>query len=602
MNQGCVTLDEVFAAAAGRAASIVPETSGYLALALGDATSRASFAIEERSVLLTTEGSVTIGRRGAMQSPQQAAEGLRSILARLLSFATGSAMPALSNAARAREESDRGVDAVVHEIEAALIPVNRAAARRALARLARETIKAKENGRLRPVPPAPPRGAPVAAASPGAPAPVVAQAVGMQAVVVQAVAPTMPTMPTPLAPPPAATALVAGAPVLPPAPPSPTPAPSPVVASLVEAPPESPVARVCATPALAEPSSLRGVGCVSAEGAVVAASGDLDAREDDSADESCPEPTPTVLGMSLIDIDPDQQTTIEPEIEESSALDAGPSPTGLVAVLSQPKEDPALAFGHEEAPRALPPTQTRAAPSEPREAASDLAPTAAAAAPPSNRAVVAAPPPPAEPLPLVPSRADDLLASFTVSGADEAQMRATLASLRRIAGLDESGHTARPPSVSVAAMASGYPVRVELRLPPLASPASSPAASARPPASQELRGDDETPSPKRATARTPKPDAARGGTLLRFGVAGFVLGLLFVAGATVVRLRPDLVAAVLESRILAPTAPRPMEAAPTPPGAELAPSAPAAPSPPPPPTVERLGGTRAERGSSQRPR
>ena len=37
MNQACVTLEEVLAAATARAASVVSETSGYLTLALGDA-------------------------------------------------------------------------------------------------------------------------------------------------------------------------------------------------------------------------------------------------------------------------------------------------------------------------------------------------------------------------------------------------------------------------------------------------------------------------------------------------------------------------------------------------------------------------------------
>ncbi|MFT3769323.1 MAG: hypothetical protein QM820_28125 [Minicystis sp.] len=150
MMHGCVTLDEVFAAAAVRAASLVPETSGYLALAVGDATSRLPFAIDDRMVMLTTEGNVGITKRGEVLPPKQAAAGLRDMLARLLAVSTGTAMPALAAAARTREESDRGVEAVVGEIEAALIPVNRAAARRALARLARETIKAKEQGKVKP--------------------------------------------------------------------------------------------------------------------------------------------------------------------------------------------------------------------------------------------------------------------------------------------------------------------------------------------------------------------------------------------------------------------------------------------------------------------
>jgi hypothetical protein len=149
MNHGCVTLDEVFAAAAVRAASLVPETSGYLVLAIGDASSRLPLSLDERALMLTTEGNVTLSRRGEVVSPRVAGRALRDVLARLLAVSSGT-MPGLAGAGRPREESERGVDAVIEEIEAALIPVNRAAARRALGRLARETLRAKEAGKLKP--------------------------------------------------------------------------------------------------------------------------------------------------------------------------------------------------------------------------------------------------------------------------------------------------------------------------------------------------------------------------------------------------------------------------------------------------------------------
>ena len=149
MKDGCVTLDEVFAAAAARAASLVPETSGYLALAALDASSRLPLAHDDCALVLTTEGSMSLSRRGEVVAPEAAAKAMRDVLARLLAVSAGT-MPSLAAAARPREESSRGVDAVIEQIEAALIPVNRAAARRALARLARETLRAKEAGKLRP--------------------------------------------------------------------------------------------------------------------------------------------------------------------------------------------------------------------------------------------------------------------------------------------------------------------------------------------------------------------------------------------------------------------------------------------------------------------
>lgn len=148
MTASSVTLEEVLSAAETRRASLVPETSGYLALAIGDATARLPFRVQERAVMLTTEGSVVVERGREVVPPPESARALRDILARLLDASVGS-MPGLASAARPRAESEQGVVTVVEELEAALIPVNRAAARRALARLARETLRAKAQGKLR---------------------------------------------------------------------------------------------------------------------------------------------------------------------------------------------------------------------------------------------------------------------------------------------------------------------------------------------------------------------------------------------------------------------------------------------------------------------
>ncbi|WP_437275643.1 hypothetical protein WME90_30920 [Sorangium sp. So ce375] len=144
----CVTLEEVVAAAQARSASLVPETSGYLALAVSDATSRLPLRLDDRAVLLTTEGTVTVRARGEAVAPTEAARLLRDLLARLLAASAGS-MPNLTATARPRPASEQDPEAVARELEAALIPVNRNAARRALARLARETLRAKEAGRLK---------------------------------------------------------------------------------------------------------------------------------------------------------------------------------------------------------------------------------------------------------------------------------------------------------------------------------------------------------------------------------------------------------------------------------------------------------------------
>src|SRR5215813_3962399 len=95
MNEACVSLDEVFAAAGARAASLVPETSGYLALAVADATSRLPYLHDDRGVLLTIDGGVMVPRKGALTAPPEAARVLRDVLRRLLASSCGS-MPGLT--------------------------------------------------------------------------------------------------------------------------------------------------------------------------------------------------------------------------------------------------------------------------------------------------------------------------------------------------------------------------------------------------------------------------------------------------------------------------------------------------------------------------
>jgi len=176
MDVVSVTLDEVLSAANARAASLVPETAGYFALAIADATARLPYRIGDELVSLTTEGTVKVARGRDVMPPDACTAVLRDGLARLLGAAVGS-MPGLANTARAREESEDGVESYIRELEAALVPVNRAAARRALGRLARETAKARDAGKLRrrrvrPArPEAPPRAPTHASRPPSAPAP-----------------------------------------------------------------------------------------------------------------------------------------------------------------------------------------------------------------------------------------------------------------------------------------------------------------------------------------------------------------------------------------------------------------------------------------------
>ena len=89
MHVASVTLDEVLRAAHGRAAALVPETAGYLALAMGDASARLPYRVEDELVTLTTEGTVRVARGRESVSPEEGARVLRDHLRRLLSVSAG---------------------------------------------------------------------------------------------------------------------------------------------------------------------------------------------------------------------------------------------------------------------------------------------------------------------------------------------------------------------------------------------------------------------------------------------------------------------------------------------------------------------------------
>jgi hypothetical protein len=130
-----VTLDEVFTVVATKRVPLAPELAGYLVLELAEHADPSGGDIDPKSVFVGEEGTVALvkpKREGACGDPEAS---IRAALARLLD-ASGSQTPALAVASK--RKSGSGLVALAEELEAALIPVNRSAARRALARLARE--------------------------------------------------------------------------------------------------------------------------------------------------------------------------------------------------------------------------------------------------------------------------------------------------------------------------------------------------------------------------------------------------------------------------------------------------------------------------------
>ncbi len=130
-----VTLDDVFAVVNAKRVPLAPELAGYLTLEIAEGAQGSEGEVDPKTVFIGEEGSVALVRPKKDNAPGNAETSVRLILSRLLE-ASGSQTPALGAAARRKTIS--GLHVLVEELEAALIPVNRAAGRRALARLARE--------------------------------------------------------------------------------------------------------------------------------------------------------------------------------------------------------------------------------------------------------------------------------------------------------------------------------------------------------------------------------------------------------------------------------------------------------------------------------
>ena len=139
-----VKLHEIMSAARARSASLAAEVAGYLVLAAADQIAGAPRALGFDDVALSDEGQVRVG--GGHSADDAAAEhGLRAMLGLMLLDAS-SVTPGLLRAAH--KGSGAGIEGLIREIEVALVPVNRAAARRALARLYRDVARARDSGRM----------------------------------------------------------------------------------------------------------------------------------------------------------------------------------------------------------------------------------------------------------------------------------------------------------------------------------------------------------------------------------------------------------------------------------------------------------------------
>lgn len=141
-----VSLLEILAAARAHAAPLAAESAGYLLLAVADHAAVAPRAVAPDEIELGADGAVRLrAPRGGGVAGESVEANVRRLLSRALQVSS-SVGPGLRRAAERRD--DAGLERLVRELETALIPVNRSAARRALSRLHRETERARVSGKL----------------------------------------------------------------------------------------------------------------------------------------------------------------------------------------------------------------------------------------------------------------------------------------------------------------------------------------------------------------------------------------------------------------------------------------------------------------------
>jgi hypothetical protein len=139
MSAAGATVAQVIEAVRDGRAVMAPETAGYIILAVADLLARAPRVVDAYQCgLLVEGGNVVLKPTKAPGTPEEAEASARKLFRMLLAVSSGAA-PALHAVAARAAVGD--LQALASEIESALVPLNRAAARRALSRLARETLR-----------------------------------------------------------------------------------------------------------------------------------------------------------------------------------------------------------------------------------------------------------------------------------------------------------------------------------------------------------------------------------------------------------------------------------------------------------------------------
>jgi hypothetical protein len=139
MSAAGVTVAQALEAVRARRAVLAPETTGYLVLAIADLLAKSPRLVDAQQCgVLVDGGNVVLKPTKGSATGVEAETSLLGLFRTMLAASSGTA-PALQ--AVAAREASGDLPALMAEIESALVPLNRAAARRALSRLARETLR-----------------------------------------------------------------------------------------------------------------------------------------------------------------------------------------------------------------------------------------------------------------------------------------------------------------------------------------------------------------------------------------------------------------------------------------------------------------------------
>ncbi|MEZ4446766.1 MAG: hypothetical protein R3B72_47245 [Polyangiaceae bacterium] len=141
-----VSLTEVIAAARSRHASLVPESCGYILLGIARCLGGRPMHVVPALVRLDTEGAIAFEGPRERRPASVTSQRLGELLHRLLDVAQVSATANALRSVVPEGEAPPPLEKLFTGVTRALIPINRSAARRALARLARETLRAKRRG------------------------------------------------------------------------------------------------------------------------------------------------------------------------------------------------------------------------------------------------------------------------------------------------------------------------------------------------------------------------------------------------------------------------------------------------------------------------